>query len=137
MPYFGQEVFEMAQKKGSLTRRKYKKALAKCNRLSRKNIDKIIKKYKLDAIIAPTGGPAWSIDLINGDHFGGMSSSSPAAVAGYPNITVPAGYVHELPIGISFFSGAFQEPTLLKIAYAYEQATKIRQPPKFLPTLPI
>jgi len=91
-------------------------------------------KNKLDAIIAPTGGPAWPTDLINGDHFTG-GSSTPAAVAGYPNINVPAGFSHNLPIGISFFGRPYSDATLIKIAYAYEQATKHRKPPQFVPTL--
>jgi len=91
-----------------------------------------LNEHKLDAVVAPSGGTAWLIDYINGDH-GTVGSSSAAAVAGYPNITIPAGYVYGLPVGISFFSGAFEEPKLLKIAYAFEQATKIREPPKFLP----
>lgn len=135
MPYFGQEVFLMAEEKGPLSSDEYKEALEKCLRLSRdEGIGKVIEEHELDAIIAPSGGPAWPIDLINGDHFTG-GSSSPAAIAGYPNITVPLGYVFGLPVGISFFSGAFQEPILIKIAYAFEQATQVRQPPKFIPTI--
>jgi amidase len=96
-------------------------------------IDAVMTKHRLDAMIAPTGGPTWVTDLINGDHFvGGFSSA--AAVAGYPHITVPAGYVHGLPVGISFFGGAWSEPVLIKCAYAFEQATKHRRPPTFLPT---
>ena len=135
MPYFGQEIFKLAEKKGPLTSKEYKSALEKCQKLAREEgIDIIIQENQLDAIIAPSGGPAWLIDHINGDHSTG-GSSSPAAVAGYPNITVPAGYVYGLPVGISFFGQNFQEPTLLKLAYAFEQASKARQPPKFLNTI--
>jgi amidase len=96
-------------------------------------IDAVLKKHKLDALIAPTGGPAWPTDWINGDHFtGGYSSAS--AVAGYPHITVPAGYVHGLPVGISFFASAWSEPTLIRLAYSFEQARKVRKPPQFLRT---
>jgi amidase len=135
MPWFGQELFIQAQAKGPLTDKKYRDALAKDLRMSRTDgIDATMKKYKLDAIVAPTGGPAWVTDPVNGDHFTG-ASSTPAAVAGYPNINVPAGYSHDLPVGISFFGRAYSEPTLIKIAYAYEQATKHRHAPKFIPTL--
>ncbi|MFX0004027.1 MAG: amidase, partial [Promethearchaeota archaeon] len=132
LPYFGQELFTMANEKGSLNSDEYKEALKQCHLIARdEGIDAILKEHQLDAIIAPSGGAAWLIDYINGDHSTGGSSSA-AAVAGYPNITVPAGYVYGLPVGISFFSGAFEEPTLLKIAYSFEQATKIRKSPKFL-----
>ncbi|HEY0547381.1 MAG TPA: amidase [Pyrinomonadaceae bacterium] len=132
MPYFGQEIFIRAEKKGPLTEKAYLDALKKDQRLSRKEgIDATLLKDKLDAIIAPTGGPAWTTDLINGDHFGG-GSSTPAAVAGYPSITVPAGYVYGLPVGISFFGTAYSEPVLIRLAYAYEQATKLRRPPELL-----
>jgi len=135
MPWFGQELFIQAQAKGPLTDKKYRDALAKDLRMSRTDgIDATMKKYKLDAIVAPTGGPAWVTDPVNGDHFTG-ASSTPAAVAGYPNINVPAGYSHDLPVGISFFGRAYSEPTLIKIAYAYEQTTKHRRAPKFIPTL--
>ena len=135
MPYFGQELFIKAQAKGPLTSPKYLQALKKNHLLSRtQGIDFVMKQKKLDALVAPTGGPAWPTDLVNGDHFtGGYSSAS--AVAGYPHITVPAGYVFGLPVGISFFGGAYSEPTLIKIAYAFEQGTKARQVPKFLPTV--
>jgi len=136
MPYFGQEHMEAAQKKGPLGEKKYRDALAKNHRLTRKEgIDKTMQAHKLDAIVAPSGGPAWVIDLINGDTIGWeIESASSAAVAGYPHITVPAGYIFGLPVGISFFAKAWQEPILIKLAYAFEQATRIRKPPEFLPT---
>ncbi len=135
MPYFGQEAFILATEKDSIESEEYKEALERCHCLTRdEGIDAVLKEHQLDAIIAPSGGAAWLIDYINGDHSTGGSSSA-AAVSGYPNITVPAGYIHGLPVGISFFSGAFQEPKLLKIAYSFEQATKIRKPPEFLPTV--
>jgi len=135
MPYFGQDIFEKAQAKGPLTDPKYLQALRKNHLLTRtQGIDFIMKQLRLDALMAPTGGPPWPTDWLNGDHFtGGYSSAS--AVAGYPHITVPAGYVFDLPVGVSFFGGAYSEPTLIKIAYAFEQATKVRRPPKFLPTV--
>ncbi len=132
MPYFGQELFLRAQAKGDLNSREYKLALAKNLRLSRTlGIDATMTKHKLDAIVAPTGSPAWTTDLVNGDHFSG-GSSTPAAVAGYPNINVPAGFVFGLPIGISFFGRAYSEPMLIKLAYSYEQATKHRRAPRLL-----
>jgi amidase len=131
MPYFGQEHLLKAQAKGPLSERAYRKALEHNHRLTRdEGIDATIKRHRLDAIVAPTNGPAWTTDLINGDHSLG-GSSSPAAVAGYPNITVPAGFVNGLPVGISFFSTAFQEPTLIA-CFRFEQATMVRQAPKFL-----
>jgi amidase len=134
MPYFGQDLFVKAEAKGPLTEKAYLAALSKNRLMTRANgIDFVLGKHKLDALIAPTGGPAWPTDWINGDHFtGGYSSAS--AVAGYPHITVPAGYVHGLPVGISFFASAWSEPTLIKFAYAFEQATKVRKPPEFLKT---
>ena len=132
--YFGQDIMVKAQAKGPLTEPKYRMALAKNHRLTRtEGIDAVMTKHRLDAIIAPTGGPPWPTDLVNGDHYtGGYSSAS--AVAGYPHITVPAGYVFGLPVGISFFGRAWSEGTLIKFAYAYEQATKTRRVPKFLET---
>jgi len=136
MPYFKQEIFEAAAKKGSLQTRAYRLALQKSKALSQaQGIDAVMNQNKLDAIAAPSNAPVWTIDLINGDCGSGyVSSSSLAAVAGYPNITVPAGILKELPIGVSFFGRAFSEPTLIKIAYAFEQTTKARKPPKFLTT---
>ena len=135
MQWFGQEIFVMAQKKGPLTEKKYRDALARNLRMSRtQGIDATMTKYKLDAIVAPTGSPPWVTDLVNGDHFSG-ASSTPAAVAGYPNINVPAGFSHNLPVGISLFGRAYSEPTLIKLAYAYEQATKHRRAPQFIPSL--
>jgi amidase len=133
MPFFGQELFEMAEKKGPLTDKAYLNALARNRRLSgRLGIDAVIIKHKLDAIVMPTLNPAWTTDLVNGDHFLG-ASSTPAAVAGYPSVTVPAGFAHGLPVGMSFVGRAWSEATLFKLAYAYEQATKHRRAPKYLP----
>jgi amidase len=133
MPYFGQDIMIKAEAKGPLTSKPYLQALSKNHLLTRtQGIDFVMKKNRLDAMIAPTGGPPWPTDWANGDHFtGGYSSAS--AIAGYPHITVPAGYVFGLPVGISFFGGAFSEPKLIKIAYAFEQTTKARRAPKFLP----
>jgi amidase len=137
MPYFGQDTFVKAQEKGPLTTQEYLDALAKNHQLARKEgIDATMDKNNLDALIGPTGGPAWLTDHINGDSFGGGSSSA-AAVAGYPNITVPAGFVQGLPVGISFFGRAWSEPVLIRLAFAFEQATNIRKPPRFLPTVNI
>jgi amidase len=134
MPYFGQDFFIKAESRGSLTSKEYTDALAKCRRFSRKEgIDAAMKKYKLDALLAPTDSPAWMTDLVDGDHFLGGSSTA-AAVAGYPSVTVPAGYFFGLPVGISFFGSAWSEPKLIKLAYAFEQATKVRKSPEFLPT---
>ncbi|MCI0707520.1 MAG: amidase [Ignavibacteriae bacterium] len=134
MPYFGQETFIRAEEKGPLTDKEYLEALEKNYKLAgTEGIDAVMDEHTLDAIIAPTGGPAWLTDWVCGDHFGG-GSSSPAAVAGYPNITVPAGFVFGMPCGISFFGKAWTEPKLIRIAYAYEQATKHRRAPKFLPS---
>jgi amidase len=135
LKWFGQEIFEDAEKTGGLEEKVYLEALAKVKELTRKQgIDLLMDKFKLDALIAPTNGPAWTIDWVNGDHFGG-GSSEPAAISGYPAITVPAGFVHGLPIGISFFGRAWSEPTLIKLAYAFEQATKHRRAPGFLKTI--
>jgi amidase len=135
MPYFGQDIFLKSEQKGPLSTKEYLDALALNQKLSRaEGIDFIMDKFKLDALVAPTAGPAWLTDLINGDHAAGGSSSA-AAVAGYPNINVTGGYLWGLPVGVSFFGRAWSEPTLLKIAYSFEQLTKVRQKPRFLATI--
>lgn len=135
MPYFGQEIFLRAQAKGPLTDKTYLEALEKSRRLSRaEGIDSIMDTHQLDALVAPSGGPAGKTDLIYGDR-GVGGSSSPAAMAGYPSITVPAGHVLGLPVGISFFGRAFSEPVLLRLAFAFEQSTKARQAPRFLASI--
>jgi len=132
MPYFGQDLFIKAEGKGPLTEKTYLDALEKNHQLARtEGIDALMDKHHLDAIVAPTGGPAWLTDLVNGDHVAGGSSNA-AAVAGYPNINVIAGNLSGLPVGMSFFGRAWSEPTLIKLAYSFEQATKARQAPKFL-----
>ena len=131
MPYFGQDLFLKAQGKGSLYGKEYLDALDRSKSLMRaQGIDAVMDQFKLDALVAPTGAPAWVTDHIDGDHDIG-SSSTPAAVAGYPHITVPMGFVYGLPVGISFFGRPWSEPTLLKFAYAFEQATHHRRPPRF------
>ena len=127
-----------AQGKGPLTDTKYRQELAHNQLLARaQGIDLTMTKYKLDALVAPTGGPAWITDVVNGD--GGMASapapSSVTSVAGYPHITVPMGFASGLPVGLSFFGRAWSEPTLIRVAYAYEQATKRRRPPTFVATV--
>ncbi len=134
MPYFPQGILERADEKGPLSDKEYKDALNTVVTVSRNGIDKALSESSLDAIVGVTGGPAWPIDVINGDHFG-TGSSTPAARSGYPNITVPAGYVQGLPVGMSIFGGKYQEPKLISIAYAFEQASKVRKAPKFLSTL--
>ncbi|MBZ5544397.1 MAG: amidase [Acidobacteriia bacterium] len=134
MPYFGQELFVKSEARGPLTSKEYVEALEKNHRLARtQGIDAVMDKFRLDALVAPTGGPAWTTDLVNGDHGAGGSSDA-AAVAGYPNISVPTGFIFGLPVGISFFGRAWSEPTLIKLAYAFELATHQRRPPRFLPT---
>ena len=136
LSYFGQEILLMAQETGSLSNPDYLSALDENHRLSRQEgIDAVMDTYKLDALVMPTTSPPWRIDLVNGDHEMG-SSSQPAALAGYPAISVPAGYVFDLPVGITFMGRAFSEPTLIKLAYAFEQATKVRHSPRYLPTTP-
>jgi len=135
MPYFGQEHFLAAEEKGSLEKEEYLQALKKSKELAgKKGIDATLKKQQVDALIAPSGGPAGTIDLLNGDKFSG-GSSSPAAVAGYPNITVPLGYLYDLPVGISIFSTAYKEALLIRVAHAFEQATMVRRKPTYKKTL--
>ena len=135
LQYFGQELMIRSEAKGPLTEKKYLDALAKNRRMAGKEgIDSTMTKYRLDAIVAPTAGPTWLTDHINGDH-DVAGSSSPAAVAGYPSITVPAGFESGLPIGISFFGRAWSEGVLIKLAYGFEQTTKARRAPKFLPSV--
>ena len=132
LPFFAQEVLVMAQKKGPLTSAGYRKALMTCRvRARAQGLDGVMAKFRLDAIVAPTGSPAWPTDLVNGDHFLG-ASSTPAAVAGYPSITVPAGFAYGLPVGVSFIGRAWSDAKLIRLAYAYEQATKHRRSPSFL-----
>jgi amidase/aspartyl-tRNA(Asn)/glutamyl-tRNA(Gln) amidotransferase subunit A len=129
LKYFGQEIFLMAQAKGSINDKSYLDALAKAKRLTQaEGIDALLKKHSLDLIIAPTTGPAWKTDWVNGDHYLGAASSA-AAISGYPHITLPMGYVHGLPVGLSMFSGKLQEGTLIEAAFGYEQATKHRVAP--------
>ena len=135
MPYFGQEILERAAKKGPLTDKAYLEAVAKCRELMReKGIDAVLAGHNLDALVVLTNGPAHLTDLVNGDSFSG-SSSSPAAVAGYPTITLPAGYVFGLPVGISFIGKAWSEPELIRLAFGLEQALGARKAPRLLPTV--
>ena len=135
LQYFGQDLFVKAEAKGPLTEKPYLEAIEKNRQLARtEGIDATMDKFHLDAIVAPTGGPAWLTDLVTGDHFAGGSSNA-AAVAGYPNINVTAGFIAGLPVGISFFGRAWSEPTLIRLAFAFEQATRARQAPRFLSTI--
>lgn len=135
MPYFGQELFELAQRKGPLSETAYRTALLRAKSLAgAQGIDATLKKHRLDALVAPTQGPAWPIDLVNGDPVGITLFTSPAAVAGYPHITVPMGLVQGLPVGLSFVGAAWSEPRLLELAYAYEQASKARRKPELKAT---
>lgn len=134
MPYFGHDLMVKAQAKGPLSEPAYREALAKC-RLARQGLEAAFGSQRLDALVAPTGGPAWKTDLVNGDHFVG-GSSSPAAVSGTPALTVPAGFVHGLPVGLTLMGPAWSEARLLALAWDYEQATRHRRLPRFLPTLP-
>jgi amidase len=134
LEFFGQELMEKAVKKGDLSSADYQKRLAECRRLSRdEGIDAVMEKHRLDALVCPTDSPAWPTDFILGDHFL-AGSSTLAAVAGYPHITLPMGFVSGLPVGVSFFGRAWSEPVLIRLAYAYEQATRVRRPPQFHPT---
>lgn len=131
MPFFKMEILESSESRGDLSEKEYLDAVSLIQSRARDGINGTMSKHNLDAIVAPTGGPAWCIDVINGDNFGG-GSSSPAAWAGYPNISVPAGYVHGLPVGLSFFGRAWSEGELISIAYAFEQSTQVRKAPEFL-----
>jgi amidase len=135
MPYFKQEILESSQELGDLNSKEYKDALDKLLKTVRGAIDGLFKEHKLDAICGPANGPSWCIDMINGDYFTGYGTYSPAAIAGYPSITVPMGQVFELPIGLSFIGKPFGEGELIEVAYAYEQASKNRVAPKFLKTI--
>jgi amidase len=132
--YFDQHLLEMAAAKGDLKTKEYQEALTSMLKATRENgIDKLLKENKLDALMAPTGSPAWKTDLIDGDHFMGGSSSL-AAISGYPSITVPMGFIDDLPVGVSFFSTAWTEPLLIEIAFSYEQSTKHRKAPTYIPS---
>jgi amidase len=136
MPWFGQEHFERAERLGGLDDAAYLDALARCRLITREEgLDRVLAQHSLDALVAPTGGLAWMTDLVNGDSYGG-SFSSPAAIAGYPHITVPAGFVHGLPVGLSFAGARWSEALLIGLAHCFEQATQARRPPTFAPTLP-
>jgi len=132
MPFFGQEVMEAAQKMGPLSEGAYLEALAKSKEISQAAIDGALTSNRIDALIAPTNSPAWLTDHVNGDVGFGLSSSSYAAVSGYASVNVPAGFVHGLPIGVSFIAGAYSERQLIEMAYAFEQASKVRRAPEDL-----
>jgi amidase len=135
MPWFGQDQMIKADAKGPVTSKAYRDLVSKLNHLAKaEGIDAVMTKLALDAIVAPTDGPAWLTDYVDGDHFLG-GCSTPAAVAGYPHVTVPAGFVRGLPLGISFFGSPRMEVKLIRYAYAFEQATKVRRPPQFLSTV--
>jgi amidase len=135
MAWFGQEYLEQAEARGDLSDPAYLAALDTCRRLGRtEGLEATLAEHRLDALVAPTGGPAWTTDLVNGDHFGG-SFSSPAAIAGVPHLTVPAGFVHGLPVGLSFVGPAWSEPLLIGLGHAFEQATTARRAPTFAPTV--
>jgi amidase len=134
MPFFQKEILASSQNRGDLSDKEYQDAVSLVQSRSRNGIDQTMTKHKLDAIMGPTGGPGWQIDVVNGDNYGG-GSSSPAAWSGYPNISVPAGFVHGLPVGLSFFGSEWSEGQLISIAYAFEQKTKARKAPTFLPSV--
>jgi amidase len=137
LEHFGQDILIQAEAKGSLEEREYLNAHARARMLAGpRGIDAVLRKHKLDAIIAPTVGLAWTTDLVNGDHYTGGAASQSAAIVGYPHITVPAGFVQGLPVGVSFISKAWSEPTLIRLAYSYEQATRARRPPNLEPATP-
>jgi amidase len=135
LPWFGQELFETADASGGLESAPYLEAMQACRQLGRDRIDAVVAEHQLDALIAPTGGVAWMIDLANGDNYGG-SFSTPAAVAGYPHVTVPMGQVHGLPVGVSIVGPAWSEPMLIGLASAIERMTQGRRPPTFATSLP-
>jgi amidase len=135
LPFFGQDLFEKAQKRGPLTTATYRRARARSlRRAGPEGLEAVMNRYHLDALVAPTTGPAWVVDPVTGDHFSGGSSTAPA-VAGSPSVSVPMGFVHGLPVGLLFMGRRWSEARLLALAYAFEQATHHRRPPQFLPTV--